>query len=131
MKKYVYISVVISTLMLLASCYKGDEIGNLYGRWKLDSFSCSQSGTVEVQDVFMGFTGEVYSLHVNKGYDWGMFAKTDTELYLNKAQYGTNFHGLFLGATPTAKFSIKQLDSKNLVLQRNDSIWTFSKLLGK
>lgn len=120
---------MLAVCVCMYQCTNGDEIGTLYGRWKLDSFS-SEGTTVHPDTVFIGFQGEAYAYQPNWTYNWGIYTKNDTALHLHKPQYGGTFRAMYINAD-SASFSIKLLESRKMVLVRHDSVWTFKKILGE
>lgn len=128
MKQKIIWSLILCLLPLLFNeCTNGDDIGDLYGRWKLDSFSCSET-TSHPDTIFIGFQGDAYSYQPNWEYYWGVYEKTDTTLFLSELQYGGRFTAMFLDSE-YAYFTIVSQTEKELVLMRNDSVWVFRKYL--
>lgn len=125
----VFLFLAILVAVCMCQCTNGDDIGDLYGRWKLDSFSC-KSLTIYPDTVFMGFQGDAYSYQPNWTYNWGVYTKSDTTLFLHQLQYGGTFKAMYIEAD-SALFTIRQLENKELVLMRHDSIWSFRKILDK
>lgn len=120
--------VVFLLCLVFAGCSTdGDEIGNLFGTWKLTRFECPQE-KVDFDTVFISFQGEAYEIQANWELldAWGVYERTDDELHLMKLQYGGDFKVFHLDALE-AKFHIDALSKKSLVLSRNDSIWYLKK----
>lgn len=127
--KHIITSTIFPILLLasmIAGCSaNGDDIGELYGTWKLESLT-SDAGTVTFDTIFMAFQGEAYSYNVNWSVDWGVYQLSDNTLTLNPLQSGKTFKAMHLDITaPT--FTINHLGSSSMTLQRSDSIWTFKK----
>lgn len=114
--------------MVIGGCStNGDDIGDLYGTWKLMRFECPQD-TVNFDTVFISFQGEAYQLHVNWNTQnaWGVFEHTGELLYLRKQQYGGDFSAFHIDGKEV-QFHVNSLSSKNLTLSRNDSVWYLKK----
>ncbi len=114
--------------MVIGGCStNGDDIGDLYGTWKLKRFECPQD-TVNFDTVFISFQGEAYQLHVNWNTQnaWGVFEYSGDLLYLRKQQYGGDFSA-FRIAGKEARFHVDGLSGKKLTLSRNDSVWYLKK----
>lgn len=117
----------IAAILFCCQCTNGDDIGDLYGRWKLESFSCPVN-TARPDTVFIGFQGQAYSYQPNWTYNWGIYIRNDKELFLGKLQYGGSLKALFL-EEESALFNIEYLSRKKMILTRNDSVWVFNKYL--
>lgn len=125
--KHLFNCMIFFCFFSVLSCTPGSDVGELYGRWKLISFICP-SDTVRPDTIFIGFQGNAYSYQPNWTYNWGVYIKTDHELFLNKLQYGGDFSAIFI-KEETALFKIDILDDEKMILSRNDSVWVFDKFL--
>lgn len=124
---FLFLSGII-LIFTFSQCTKGDDIGDLYGRWKLVKFECP--AFKEMPDsIFIGFQGHNYSYQPNyRIYDWGMYElKSNTFCFL-PMQWGTDFEKIHV-KEKRAVFKIELMNSNDLVLSRNDSVWTFRKFL--
>lgn len=110
----------------------GDDIGDLYGVWKLQSFQCNKYSE-DFDSLFLGFQADLYSYQPNRDYFWGKFKRTEKELFLSELQWGGgDFVLIHLPKNEKSpSFSIDKLDKKELIISRNDSIWSFKKYLDK
>lgn len=133
MRKAVF-SVLLSVFCscLYCSCNFGEEgIGDIYAVWKLDRFECNAQ-TFEPDTVFLAFQkykGQYYySLEPNWHRYAGKYTMTGSVVTLHKSN--THFEDLYLDETEPS-FNVATLTSDKLILQRSDSIWSFSKFLEK
>lgn len=133
MRKIV-LSVLLSVFCscFYSSCNYGEEgIGDIYAVWKLDRFECN-AHTFEPDTVFLAFQkykGQYYYSFEPKWKRFiGEYTMTESVLTLHKSN--TNFEDMYLDESmPT--FRVTTLTSDKLILQRSDSIWSFSKFLEK
>jgi len=112
---------------------KGADIGDLYGRWHLESID-SHAGSIGHNDtIFVSFQGTAYQYLVGWGhFDWGTYRKTADSLVLNALAYGGNFEALGIQHWPSdwpLDFHLDELTDDDLVLSRHDTVWCFSKFL--
>lgn len=128
---------LLSGLLALSSCkLDGEDIGPLYGRWKLESISDPTGLLAQPELMFISFQGEVYQYQPNWQYDWGVYSKPDDKtLTLKPLSYMSayGFHDLmnndnYDGQHPVT-FQIEQLDKNNMTWTRNDSVWVFKKFV--
>lgn len=130
MKKLFNLLFIVVIALMSVQCTVGDDIGDLYGRWKLEVFQ-TPSGVFTPDDVFIGFQGNVYSYYPEwKSYDWGMYEiKGDSMIFL-PMQWETRFTKIGINGT-TARFKILEMNENSLKLSRsgNDSIWIFKSFL--
>lgn len=140
MKKFVYLILILSgCLLAFNSCkVEGEEIGDLYGRWKLTTISDNTSIIDTPDTVFLSFQAEVYQYQPNWHYDWGTYEKSETSLILNPLSYQSafGFKALLHNDDYAWKhwqkplsFQIKTLNNKNMILTRNDTILVFKKFI--
>ena len=124
--KYKILLIAGILLSLFTSCTtNGADIGELYGRWKLRSFTCPTE-EYRPDTLFLGFQGEVFSYWPNWTYNWGTYVRTDSTLLLHRMQYGGDFSAMRL-PLETALFTIDALHGNELILSRHDSVWIFKK----
>ena len=111
----------------------GADIGNLYGRWHLESIESAQGPVVHNDTIFLSFQGTAYQYLVGWGhFDWGSYRKTADSLVLNPLAYGGNF--IDIGIVPDPKrqptgFALQKLNNHDLIISRHDTVWSFSKFL--
>lgn len=124
---------ILSAIICLTSCMPdGADIGDLYGRWKLNGVTAPT--TVEYCDtLYLSFQGDVFQYQPHWDYDWGTFRKTADSLILNPLQYG-KYHFAELGLTiladdQSAAFKLDALSDKQLQLSRHDTVWIFKKYI--
>lgn len=124
------------SLTALSSCkLEGEEIGKLYGRWRLRSITSDGQLVAEPDTVFLSFQADVYQYQPNWQYDWGTYTQRDGELTLNPLAYQSGFgfrdlmhNNCYDGLQPIC-FQIIHLTEKQMTLQRNDTLWQFRKFL--
>lgn len=109
-----------------------DELGDLYGRWKLESVD-SPTPIQYCDTMFLAFQDQVYQYQPHWQYDWGIFKKTTDSLILYPVQF-MRFRFQELGITVNhpkdcAPFKIDQLENKRMQLSRHDTIWYFRKYI--
>lgn len=126
-------TVVMAAIYAFSSCDPdGTEIGDLYGRWYLKSADCPD-GTIEHCDtLFLAFQGDAYQYQAGWGHhDWGSYRMTSDSLILNPLAYGGDFKklGIDLAARQPLGFRLDRLTDKDLIISRNDSVWSLDKFL--
>lgn len=127
-KKYLFIVVALLIATLCVQCTKGDNIGSLYGRWKMAKFECPTL-TETPDSIFFGFQGETYSYQQDyKSYDWGMYQNDGTTFRFLPMQWDGSFQRIHI-SEKSPSFHIQEMSSKRIILTRNDSVWTLEKLL--
>lgn len=133
MRKIVF-SVLLSVFCscFYSSCNYGEEgIGDIYAVWKLDRFECNVQ-TFEPDTVFLAFQKYKGLYYYSFEPKWkrfiGEYTMTDNVLTLHKSN--THFEDLYLDESMPS-FRVTTLTSNKLILQRSDSIWSFSIFLEK
>lgn len=114
----------------------GTDIGDLYGRWKIESIA-SDAGPIDHNDtIFIAFQGRTYQLQAGWGHhDWGPYEMTADSIYLYPLASRADLSSLGISKafgtnhTQSAGFRIEALDNDDLLLGRNDTLWHFSKFL--
>lgn len=129
MRHFIFsITISFFTLVLFTQCTEGDEIGDLYGRWKLVEFRCNAT-TIQPEYLYIGFQGETYSYQPSKAmYDWGMYEIKGSTFHFKPMQWDADFKAMYLNER-SPSFKIDLMNGDNLILSRNDSVWTFKKFL--
>ena len=114
--------------LTIAGCTEGSDIGDLYGRWKLQSIEGCMGTIAQPDTIFLSFQGDVYQYQPNWQYDWGTYQLTDTTLTLNPLAYMSAFgfrdlmHNLAYDGQHPITFRLNQLTDQNMQLQRHDTI---------
>lgn len=126
--------ILITISLFAASCNPDgvDELGDLYGRWKLEKVD-SPTPIYYSDTLYLAFQDKVYQYQPNWDYDWGTFTRTADSLILNPLQY-ERFYFKEMGITlnkqrDKAPFKIDHLSRKNMQLSRHDTIWHFRKYI--
>lgn len=124
----IYIIYAILSILLFSQCTKGDEIGDLYGRWKLVRIECP-SFSETPDSIFFGFQGQAYSFQANyKSYDWGMYEIVGNIFLFKPMQWNGNFKRIHLEER-SPSFKIDLMDEEDIFLSRHDSVWVLKKFL--
>lgn len=131
-KAFFSILIFVICSCFYSSCNFGEEgIGDIYAVWKLDRFEC-KINTFQPDTVFLAFQkykGQYYySFEPNWNRFSGIYTMNDNVLTLHKSN--TYFEDMYLYETEPS-FNVTALTSDKLILQRSDSIWSFSKFLEK
>lgn len=135
-KKIVILLITVLAAITITGCrLKGEDIGNLYGRWHLHSISDQDGIIYEPDTVYLSFMATVYEYQPNWKYDWGTFERKGDSLTLNPLAYMSAFgfrdlmhNDAYDGLKPIS-FEIRTLTDNDLILQRSDTIWIFCKFL--
>ena len=120
----------------ITSCtLEGEDIGDLYGRWKLQSFSTGSGYLCQSDTLYLSFQAEVYQYQPNWQFDWGTYRHANDSLTLYPLAYqsGFGFRNLmhddsYNGNFPVS-FRVQKLSDKEMILQRSDTLWRFRKYL--
>lgn len=134
----VRVNVMVSVMLFvgLTGCkLEGEDIGDLYGRWKLQSFSTGSGILCQSDTLYLSFQASVYQYQPNWQYDWGTYRHANDSLTLNPLAYQSSFgfrnlmhDDSYNGCFPVS-FRVQKLSDKEMILQRSDSVWKFRKYL--
>lgn len=135
MKKQLISATCLTALCALSACMpEGADIGDLYGRWHLEEVTAPTP--VGYSDtLYLSFQGQVYQYQPNWEYDWGTYRQTSDSLILNPVQWERfYFHEMGLtciktGSRTPAAFKLSLLTNKQMILERNDTVWSFHKYI--
>lgn len=132
MKKLVFfLFSIINFCIFYSSCNSGEEgLGDLYAVWKVNTFECNTM-SAHIDTVFIAFQkyeGKYYfSYEANWHRRVGNYILNDNKLTLRN---GGSFKEMYLEDS-NVTFDIDKFNSKEIILRKNDSIWTLTKFLDK
>lgn len=135
--KYLAIAFSLCMVWSWTSCDPdGTDIGDLYGRWKIESIE-SSAGAIDHSDtLFIAFQGRTYQLQAGWGHhDWGPYEMTEDSIFLFPMASRTDLSSIGIpqafgaGFNHPIGFRIESLDNDDILLNRSDTLWHFSKFL--
>ena len=139
MRQKIQVLALLAALILapaLHSCrLEGEDIGDLYGRWKLVLVHNAHDTIAQPELIFLSFQAEVYQYQPNWRYDWGTFLHEADSLTLHPLSYRSDFgfkdlmHNEAYDGSKPIVFQIERLSDKRMELTRSDTVWVFSKFI--